>query len=286
VVILNPRYYIDILLQIKSHIVTGSSWSWWMAISATNTSVPAIYPMGYSQSYIDRSISVSYDWSYSLWFDHVYYINLAKRTDRRQKMEDQLHKWHLHATRIEAVDGATIKWSIANGVSNKYWNNGALGLCLSFNKVLDDAIANGYNKILILEDDAILTDNFVSVLNVAWKALPNEWRMLYLGANHAGNIPTQDISSSLYRLISSFGSHAMILNRTCFQHFRRFLSAPYGPLDVYFSVYHKFYPCYITYPGVAYQDIGFSDILEKNTDYGKNIDYIDWKKQFQHPLQS
>jgi hypothetical protein len=269
VVQMPPQYYIRLLSRINVHIVTGSCFSWWMASIAEpdRCTAPTTYPIGYYQfPELKNCLKINHRWSYSLWFDHIYYINLEKRTDRRQTMEEQLQKWNLTATRVIALDGSALKWSAVHGIESMYWNTRSLGYCVSYRVALLDADQK-YNKVLILDDDAAFTDDFDVVLNCAGKTLPKDWRMLYFGGNHGENIPTTGYGDNLMRLHGSYSSHAIILNKTCYAHFLDFLRTPYGPLDVYFSVYHRFFPCYVTVPRIAYQAPGYSDIICKDVNY-------------------
>ncbi len=213
-------------------------------------------------------------------FDSVYYINMDKRTDRREHMDKQLAKFNICATRIAGVDGSELPWHPNLGSQSTYWNHGALGYCLSYRNVILDAIKNNYQHILIMDDDAVLTDNFLEILEKAYNSLPKDWHILYLAANHSKeSMPTANdrVTEHLYRLKGgSVGSHALILNRPSFDTILNFASRPYGPMDLYLSVYQKVCPCYITYPGLATQLPGRSDILNKDIDYSKEwgLDYI------------
>jgi GR25 family glycosyltransferase involved in LPS biosynthesis len=130
-----------------------------------------------------------------------------------------------------------------------------------------------------MDDDAVLTDNFLEVLEKAYDSLPNDWHLLYLAANHnKDSMPTANdrISDCLYKMKGSIGSHAIIINRPAFHTILNYASSPYGPLDVYLSMYQQICPCYITYPGLATQLPGRSDIIDKEVDYTKDwgVDYI------------
>jgi GR25 family glycosyltransferase involved in LPS biosynthesis len=217
---------------------------------------------------------------YKPMFDCLYYINMDKRTDRREHMDKQLAKFNICATRIAGVDGSELPWHPNLGPVSTYWNHGALGYCLSYRNVIIDAIKHNYQRILIMDDDAVLTDNFLEILEKAYNSLPTDWHILYLAANHSKeSMPTEKerVTENLYRLKGgSVGSHALILNRPSFDTIMNFASRPYGPMDLYLSMYQKVCPCYISYPGLATQLPGRSDILNKDIDYSKEwgLDYI------------
>lgn len=69
--------------------------------------------------------------------DHIFYINLDYRTDRREQIETELNNFGLSYERVSAIR----------------FNPGLVGCGLSHIKVLRLAKERGYKNILILEDD-------------------------------------------------------------------------------------------------------------------------------------
>jgi GR25 family glycosyltransferase involved in LPS biosynthesis len=225
----------------------------------------------------------------TVFFDRVYYINLERRTDRRKHVDEQLMKFKLGAARVVAQDGNLLEWHQNLGLASKYWNKGALGYCLSYQNAIADALQNGFQRILVMDDDAVLTDNFLEILQKAYETLPDDWHMLYLAANHnKDSMPTdaERVGPHLFRMKGSVGSHAIIFNRPSFETILNFASSPYGPLDVFFSVYQQICPCYITYPGLATQMPGRSDIIDQTVDYMKDwgLDYINHIAYLREPV--
>lgn len=226
----------------------------------------------------EHGFSINIPMDSTKFFDRIYYINLDRRPDRRKHMEEQLEKFKLSAARVEAFDGSKLEWNDEiYGEKSTYWNNGALGYCLSYRLALLDAIKHNFQRILVLDDDCILSDNMYDVLEKAFKQLPEDWHMLYLAANHSReSMPTvlDRVNDNVYRLKGSVGSHAIIINNLAFDTILNYVSCPYSALDVFFAVYQKICPCYITYPGLARQLPGHSDIINKDVNYNADIDYI------------
>ena len=199
-------------------------------------------------------------------------------------METQAKRFGLKSARIQAVNGKTQlgKWKPEYGVLSKFWNHGAFAYCLSYRIAIVNAMQQGYENILVMDDDCVFQENLWDVLDKAWNDLPDEWHMLYLGANHGNPTPVampteQDrIGDYLYRMKGSMGSHAIIINKICFPVILNFLTSPYAPLDSFFANYQRFFPCYITYPGLASQLPGKSDIIDTEVNYTNDwgIDYI------------
>ena len=59
-------------------------------------------------------------------------------------------------------------------------NPGQIGCALSHIKIWEEAYEKGYDYILILEDDAIIPDNFKEKINPILKSLPKNWDYLSL----------------------------------------------------------------------------------------------------------
>lgn len=274
---------IPIATACKNHVLVGNNLGLLCAsLSSGNCVCPRPWKAE-GQNIVNNSwFAIKYNWPATKYYDHVYYINLDRRADRRLHMEQQLDRLNLSATRVQALDGKNIKWRPEFGIWSKFWNNGAFAYCLSYRQALMDAYAKGYENVLILDDDAVLTENFFSVLDKAWNSLPSNWHMLYLAANHgpadSPARPTENdkIGNNLCKLKGSVGSHAIIINKIAFPIILDFLASPYGPLDVYLSLYQQFFPCYITNPGIATQLAGHSDIINENVNYSEQVEYINY----------
>lgn len=73
----------------------------------------------------------------------ILYINLEQRKDRNQEIIQELNKYNLVGTRIEAIKH----------------DDGYIGCALSHIKALDFAIKKRYKEVIILEDDFIFLQN-------------------------------------------------------------------------------------------------------------------------------
>jgi len=69
--------------------------------------------------------------------DHIFYINLASRLDKRENIERELHNFGLIGERFDAI----------------YHKEGSIGCANSHLEVLKLAKLRGYKNVLILEDD-------------------------------------------------------------------------------------------------------------------------------------
>jgi glycosyl transferase family 25 len=87
---------------------------------------------------IDTNLHFIYQYKKSGFIDKIIYINLNKRTDRKEQIEKQLNDYGLNYERFEAIETP---------------NFGILGCGLSHLAVLKIAKERNYENILILEDD-------------------------------------------------------------------------------------------------------------------------------------
>ena len=77
--------------------------------------------------------------------DHIFYINLDKRTDRKEKITHELKKMHWKAERFSAIYASPPKGTIGCGKSHL--------------SVLRLAKERKYKNVLILEDDFVFTES-------------------------------------------------------------------------------------------------------------------------------
>lgn len=115
------------------------------------------------------------------YFDRVVVLNLDCCPERYEVFEKRMKKAGITGYQRErAVHGDTCQ--------HPYWweaGNGAWGCLMSHLRVLQDAIMDGLDNVLILEDDAIPSKDFKERLPVLMKTLEGEnWDQFYLGGQH------------------------------------------------------------------------------------------------------
>lgn len=119
-------------------------------------------------------------------FDAVYVINLDRAVDRLKDIDGKLKKIGIRYTRISAVEGRKLSVDEIKAESSSSCANfciyGAIGCALSHKKIWKDVVKRNYQKVLILEDDANFADNFDQRFLSSWKAVPNDWELVHLGA--------------------------------------------------------------------------------------------------------
>lgn len=142
--------------------------------------------------------------NYQGFFDAVYYINLEKRKDRKDKIIDTLLKLELKAKREQ---GFYIP------------KNGYAGCSLSHLSILSKAKQYGYRNVLVFEDDAqILEVANKNDIDNAIDQLPDDWELFYLGIGIDTNIKSDIIKSSdnLIKVRNCTGAFAVCYNTSVY----------------------------------------------------------------------
>lgn len=135
-------------------------------------------------------------------------------------------------------------------------NSAQLGCLLSHVSVLNDALENKYEKIMILEDDNYYHKNFNNIIP---KYLNNKWDLLYLGAIQK----KWTNMSNLYRAKYTKGSFAYALNYNLFNIIKKIAMSFTLPYDKCLQKLHENYKCYVIYPNLVITDLEHSKIQKK-----------------------
>ncbi len=120
--------------------------------------------------------------NFSEFFDKVVLINLKRRKDRLEYSLGELKRinWPFNTPElVEGIDGQLEKLPI--GFTGGL---GALGCSLSHIKILEKAIQDNVENLLILEDDIVFEDDFAKRAESFLSDLPDDWDALMFGGNH------------------------------------------------------------------------------------------------------
>ena len=106
-----------------------------------------------------------------------YLINLPHRQNKRQNFEQHFGTNYIH---MEAVDGRTLKnsWTCLDE------HQGYKGLQMSNIKVLNHALKNGFEYIVVFEDDAEPPPNFNSIVLETISRFPDS-KIIYMDSRNA-----------------------------------------------------------------------------------------------------
>lgn len=118
--------------------------------------------------------------------DKIIWINSNNRPDRFRNMKERFSNLNINAERFPALYGGSVDWQdpkysifYKQGVLQEL-NNGEIGCFLSHRAIWEQIKENGWDKTLILEDDALFLEGFQETFDNIIERMP-EYDMLYLG---------------------------------------------------------------------------------------------------------
>ena len=139
-------------------------------------------------------------------FDRVVLINLKRRTDRIESFKQRQisHNWELPNPDIfEAIEGNLV------GIPSYYLaGGGAWGCLLSHTRVLEKAVMDKVDSILVLEDDVTWMSDSWEILNQFMKDVPTDWEQLMLGGQLFCDSRQEVIKPGVRRVSNCQRTHA------------------------------------------------------------------------------
>jgi hypothetical protein len=208
-------------------------------------------------------------------FDKIYCINLDSRLDRWSECLKQFEIKDIeNFDRITPCDVSNEKPVGVNRYSE--WS-----LIRTHEKIIKDAIKNGFEKILILEDDFEICDlhtkyygkSFEDRFEEGISLLPNNWDMIFLG----NSTITQDFTSvvgEIYKLGFSHTAHAVGINSKIYNKILEIIPQSEEPIDIMYSRLMREYNIYGFKPNLISQRPSFSNLAMRNVDYEELRDYL------------
>jgi glycosyl transferase family 25 len=183
----------------------------------------------------------------------TYIINLKHRTDRHQHIVKEITKLEISKFQIVEAVQSDISWK---------------GCFQSHIKCIQLAKENKLPYVLILEDDAIFTDNAIELLEKAFLEVQTmEWDMLFLGANLLSQ--AKPISDILLKLQGAYAAHAYIIHERFYD---TILNLPLTcEIDIHYSNLMMNHNVYMCRPMIAYQLPSYSDLQNEFKDYNQMI---------------
>ncbi len=196
----------------------------------------------------------------SIEIDAAYCINLARRTDRRQRAEAQFEAAGLggQVAFFEATDGAAL--AHPGRVSA-----GQAGCCASHLAALRLARAKGYRHVLMFEDDIELAADFQRGFARSLARCPASFDLCYVGAlcvEGWGNylFPFDDC---LARVGSVLGTHAYVVNMDCQPAIEAGLAGLTDVIDNWYAgTIQPAGDCFACVPWLGFQASGWSDVTQ------------------------
>lgn len=128
----------------------------------------------------------------NVFFDHVYVITLERAKDRHEHIRKELDglNYELFAGKDKqnfSVEDLKQQGIYSETLAKKYhrygkpMQEGQIGCAWSHAEVYKDVLEKNYQKVLILEDDAVIERDAVKQFPAIFKQLPADWELFYFG---------------------------------------------------------------------------------------------------------
>lgn len=176
--------------------------------------------------------------------DRLYIINMAKSTDRRENILQQLHNANIE--NYEFFNGIEATQADLNNYPNFSLKNPShirlseLGCLLSHIGIMKHALSQQYKNIMIFEDDVcILNNDFLKKTETHMETLQNMggFDVLYLGASHKQPSLTR-MTTEIYKVISSNCAFAYVISESFMKELVQDYSYKF-PFDVHWKKFDK-----------------------------------------------
>ena len=151
------------------------------------------------------------------YFDKIFIVSVPRFADRHQRVQERLQGldvdffWGADKLELDfdkakhdgTYDEAQTKKQQRQG---KPLSAGELACSLSHKMLYEAMVANGWKKILILEDDVWPLYNNLTLLPETLNELPADWELVYLGYLKHEQVTTRlKLKQFLYKLVSRLG---------------------------------------------------------------------------------
>ena len=193
----------------------------------------------------------------------IYVINLKERLDRKEHITTQLKKIDCeNYILFEGVNGKSVE-------NPTRMPSGMFGLIKTYLNMYNDWKKNPQENILIIEDDCVFVDGFNKKLEEYISNVPNDWDMLYFGANHNYHMgeKTITINEKCIKLNNSYSAHCVLIKPHVFEELIFGIQTFTIENDVMMANLQKKYNAYSSSEALTTQLVSYSDIQNKVMDY-------------------
>ena len=176
-------------------------------------------------------------------FDHIYVINLKHRTDKMEYFDNNAKKIGLKYTRFEAQNHDDVKAMYPDAEGKDAKALGKMGCMMSHREITRMALENGWDRVLIFEDDIKFDDNFEEQFRLAKKELEekfNDWNFLQLGnfswSSKKGQMKKTPVGDYWSTFQFSYGTGCHALEKSAYETFINFCNrCMYKHIDIFLS---------------------------------------------------
>lgn len=170
------------------------------------------------------------------YFDKVLVMTVPRFTERHQRVKERMKgidfeffygvdKNDLTPAFISENYHYDKKNSLAVRQYFQPLNTGEIACSLSHRKIYEAMQANGWQRVLIFEDDVVPDPEKLDLLEACLNELPPDWELFYLGYLKNERATTKKkIDRAWYRIMAALG-----MNHLPGSYFRHWLPKPYSP---------------------------------------------------------
>jgi GR25 family glycosyltransferase involved in LPS biosynthesis len=190
------------------------------------------------------------------YFDGGFYLNLDKRTERKEAFEIRSKEAGIEVERFSAIQ--LKEQDVPNPFNGKDWHI-KISCTYSHFEMIKEAKRRGWKNCLIFEDDCVFIDGFDTKIKGCINELKDiQWDIFYMGGEPNGLC--NSVSDKLAKCTTGlYGTHAYAINE-CFYSKVINLSYTMGVIDtVYMGMYYNNY--YMSKELLAWQDDDFESDL-------------------------
>jgi GR25 family glycosyltransferase involved in LPS biosynthesis len=221
------------------------------------------------------------------YFDEIYCVNLDRRGDRWESVKKQFDLHGIKVTRYSAIDGKDITydeyypyWKDKPYIDGKIVyqvgdieNKFAVGCLKTHLAIIKDAKEKGHDRILIFEDDVVLSKDFAERIKEARNL---NWKMLYLGASQY-SWDKVNIENGYYLSRGSYGTFAYAIDSSVYDFLIDEIESTKKTVDhTYILIQEDMVgSCYTLYPNIAIPYMDDSDIRDE-IDIKKHAEIMRW----------
>lgn len=208
------------------------------------------------------------------YFDKVFVLNLDRKPERFKIIKNKLNKLDIKFDRFSAIDGSNLEFdnSKFKPGMGMIENEFALGCLLSHLEIIKEAKRKNYKRILIFEDDVLISDDIKVMIQHIRKL--KTWKLLYFGSSQY-NWDIEMYSDSFYLSKKSLGTFAYAVDSSIYDDIIDVLSKREKSVDNLLSeIQEKYYgKCFTFYPNICKADVSESEIRENrnNIEHSKKM---------------
>lgn len=210
--------------------------------------------------------------------DKVYVCHYSKLVDRKKSILDQLKYFDMDDYQFvelfdrDSWDMESITKEYPQINSTNRMTDGEKSLALKHAWIVRDMYENGYSSVLVLEDDAILCDDFVNRFNFYKQQLPSDWDIGWVGSCFNLKEP-QRPNTNVYKTDrGSRCTHAFCLSKLFAQKMQEQFKNISMPSDTYYNYVVKKFQLnnYWFQPPLALQSLEFCSALNADPNHRWN----------------